>query len=264
MLNIIVFSKNRACQLDLFLRSMKKFFKEFSDFKIRILYKYTNPDFEKGYLSLKEIHSDKNIEWKLDSNFQNCLIDIFDKTQKYSTFFVDDIIFKEPFSINDDRFKYFDSHGDILCLSMRLHPRLTYCYPASINMKSPEIKDGIFLWKGQDGDYGYPMSLDGHIFRSRDIFYYLVNLRYDGPNPLEAQMAQQPLYYPKMICYDRSIIMNNPINKVQEWNSNIHGNISAEFLNEKFLGGEIIDLTPFEKFDNISCHQELPVTFIKF
>jgi hypothetical protein len=262
MLNIIVFSRDRASQLELFLRSMKKYFKEFFDVQIKILYKFTNDEFEKGYSKTIDIHSNDNIIWKIDNEFQKDLLSIFDKQQKHSVFFVDDIIFKEPFSLEDEKFKFFDSHGDILCLSLRLHPRLNYCYPARIHMTPPQFNNGVFLWKGLSGDYGYPMSLDGHIYRTKDIYYYIMGLKYDCPNSLESQMAMQPLFYPKMICYDKSIIVNNPINKVQQWNNNVHGNISAEFINEQLLSGKIIDLFPFEGIENTSCHQELSINFI--
>lgn len=263
-MNIIVFSKNRACQLELFIRSMKKYFKEFEEFQIKILYKSVGHEFDKSYEKLKEIHPDKNLIWQTDLGFQNCLINIFDKKEKYTVFFVDDIVFKEPFSIKDDKFKYFDTHGDVLALSLRLHPRLTYCYSANLKQIPPKFNENnVFLWKGQTGDYGYPMSLDGHFFRSRDIYYYLLNIRYDGPNSLESQMAMNPLYHPKLICYDKSVIVNNPVNKVQDWNDNVHGNVTAEYLNEQFLSGKIIDLTPFEGFENISCHQEIPINFIE-
>ncbi len=262
-MNIIIFSKNRASQLELLIRSMKKYFKEFQQMQIKILYKFTNDEFMKGYSKLIGMHPDENIIWNMDTDFQKGLIELFDKKEKYTVFFVDDIIFKEPFSIDDDRFKFFKSHGDILCLSLRLHPKLTYCYPAKINMTSPAFtENGVFLWKGQSGDYGYPMSLDGHIFRTNDINYYISYMKYNGPNFLESQMAMQPLFYPKMICYEKSIIVNNPVNKVQNWNDNIHGEITAEYLNEQFLSGKIIDLTPFEGLNNISCHQELPINFI--
>jgi len=262
-MNIIIFSKNRACQLELLLRSIKKYFKEFDSFKIKILYKYTSNDFDIGYKKLKDIHKDENIIWIEDIGFQNTLISIFDKTQKYTVFFVDDIIFKEPFSVEDERFQYFKKHGDILAFSLRLHPRLTYCYAARVPMTPPDFKDNnVFLWRGQTGDYGYPMSLDGHIFKSIDMYFYVLNLKYDGPNSFEAQMAAQPLFYPKLICYDKSIIVNNPVNKVQNYNNNVHGNITAEYLNEQFLSGKVIDLLPFEGFENISCHQEIPINFI--
>lgn len=40
MLNIIVFSKDRPAQLELFLRSMKLYFTEFYEHKINILYTF--------------------------------------------------------------------------------------------------------------------------------------------------------------------------------------------------------------------------------
>ena len=60
-INVIIFSKNRAAQLELFIRSMKKFFKDFSSNEIKILYKTSNSFFEEGYEKLKKIHSDDNI-----------------------------------------------------------------------------------------------------------------------------------------------------------------------------------------------------------
>lgn len=262
-MNIIIFSLNRPAQLELLIRSMKFYFKEFSNFKIKILFKYTEPNFEKGYNKLFKLHPDENIIWSKENNFKNDLISLIDKQEKYTVFFVDDIVFKEPFSIEDEKFKYFDLHGDILCLSLRLHKKLTYCYPARVSMKSPDFNENnVFLWNNQSGDYGYPMSLDGHIFRTKDIFFYLIMLNYDGPNPLEAQMSFKPLPYPKMMCYDKSIILNNPLNKVQKWNNNVHGKVTAEEINKEFLEGKIIDLDTFKGYENISCHQEIPIKFI--
>lgn len=264
MINIIVFSRDRAAQLDLFLRSMKKYFKEFSSNQIKIIYKFSDHSFEKGYNKLKEIHNDDNILFFEEiKDFQSSLIYNFDKTKKYSVFFVDDNIFKEPFSIEDDQFKYFAENNDVLTLSLRLHPRLTYCYPAAVKMSPPNFNENnAFSWMGMTGDFGYPMSLDGHIFKTNNIYYYLIISKYDGPNLLESQMASNPICIPKMVCYNKSIIINNPINKVQNFNNNIHGDVSAEYLNEQFLEGKIINLAPFEGFENTSCHQELPVTFI--
>lgn len=256
-INVIIFSKNRAAQLELFIRSMKKFFKDFSSNEIKILYKTSNSFFEEGYEKLKKIHSDDNIIYfKESENFKNSLIQLFDKNQKHTVFFVDDNVFKEPFSFNDDEFKHFDINDDILCLSLRLHPRLTYCYPASIDMKTPNFLNdkNVFLWRGLYGDYGYPLSLDGHIYKTSNIIFYILTL--------ESQMASSPVLIPKMMCYNKSIIINNPINKVQNFNNNIHGSITVEYLNGQFLEGKIIDLTPFEGFENRSCHQEIQINFI--
>jgi len=248
---------------------MKKFFKEFDSHQIKILYKTSNQDFERGYYRFKELHNDNNLifqkEKDIPLSFKESLLHLFNSSFRHTIFFVDDNVFKEPFSVEDDEFKYFSSHEDVATLSLRLHPRLTYCYPARINMTPPNFGEyNTFLWLGQSGDYGYPMSLDGHVFRSSDIYYYIIAGNYNGPNPLEAQMAVNPIPFKKMMCYDKSIILNNPLNKVQNYNNNIHGNVTAEFLNKEFLSGKIIDLSTFEGIDNKSCHQEIQVNLFNF
>ena len=62
-MNIIIFSKDRACQLDLFLRSLKKYFKEFEELNFNILYTYSNDKFKIGYDKLFTIHNDSNLNY---------------------------------------------------------------------------------------------------------------------------------------------------------------------------------------------------------
>jgi len=264
-INIIVFSKDRACQLELFLRSMKEFFKEFNECEIKILYTFSDPEFEKGYEKLKTIHNDPNIKWDLEyPPFQEHLIHIFDKDKLLSVFFVDDNVFKEPFSFEDEEFERFKNRSDILTLSLRLHPRLNYCYPARLKQFTPNMLDGVFNWVGLPGDFGYPMSLDGNIFLTKNIKYYITRYSYNGPNSLESLMAMQPVPINLMNCYEKSRIMNLPLNKVQNYNNNVHGNISAKYLNDQFLSGKIISLENIRGFDNTSCHQEIEIKFFEY
>jgi hypothetical protein len=65
-----------------------------------------------------------------------------------------------------------------------------------------------------------------------------------------------------MMCFERSPIMNIPVNKVQIVNGNHCGTISAEYLNTKFLEGYVIDLEPLKEFNNISAHQEVDLKLI--
>ena len=60
MINIVIFSKDRACQLELFLRSMKNFFFEWSLCKVSILYTYSNDSFKKGYEKTRFYHPEFN------------------------------------------------------------------------------------------------------------------------------------------------------------------------------------------------------------
>ena len=264
MLNIIVFSKDRAAQLELFIRSMKMYFKEFNQYKINILYTYSNDNFKLGYEKLFLIHNDKNINYiKETLKFKEHVLLLLDQENPYTVFFVDDIVFKNPFTLESKQFKLFTMNDEILTLSLRLHPYLTYCYPARIRMNSPKFDSNfIFKWYGESGDYGYPMSLDGHFFRTKEFSALTKVLNFNNPNSYEAILAGYPLNRLKMICFEESVILNNPINKVQNYNNNIHGTISAEYINNQFLEDKIIDLENFKGIKNISCHQEIEIKII--
>ena len=62
-----------------------------------------------------------------------------------------------------------------------------------------------------------------------------------------------------MICYQKSIIINNPCNIVQNNNPNKHGNENIDELNDKYLDDYIIDMKDFDNINNISCHQEIKI-----
>lgn len=257
-MNVICFSRDRACQLELFLRSMKTFFKEFDLFEIKILYKYSNQKFKSGYDKI--IKKYKNVLFIKENNFKRDLLSMI-KENKYSIFFVDDIVWKEPFSLNCKEFENFKKDKSILTLSLRLHPNLIYCYTANVNMIP--LLNNVWNWRGLPGDYGYPMSLDGHFFRTEEIIGLLKGMPYSNPNQLEALLAMYPINKPKMICCEKSIIFNNPCNKVQTNNPNKHGDVTAEYLNQEFINGNIIDLNPFIGLNNESCHKEMPIKLKK-
>jgi hypothetical protein len=265
-INIIIFSKDRACQLELFLRSMKFYFKEFDQHIINVLYTYSDNTFKDGYDKLFCIHNDDNINYIKENEypFKKYVISLLNQENPYTIFFVDDIIFKNNFTLDCKQFELFTHNDDILTLSLRLHPHLTYCYAASHVMNPPKFdSDLLFKWYGSEGDYGYPMSLDGHFFRTSDILTLTTMINFNNPNSYESMLACYPINRMKMLCFEDSIIINNPINKVQHFNNNVHGNISAEYLNDMFLDGNIIDFEYFKEIKNISCHQETKINFIK-
>ena len=265
-MNIIIFSKDRPCQLELFLRSLKKYFKEFEELNFNILYTYSNDKFKQGYDKLFTIHTDSNLIYiKETKRFKEHVLELIDDTELHTVFFVDDMIFKNTFTLKSKQYQLFTLNDDILTLSLRLHKNLSYCYPARIHMKPPIFDSNMtFRWRGQSGDYGYPMSLDGNFFRTRDILPFFKGLQYNNPNSLESVIAAYPLNRSLMICFEESKVLTIPVNKVQNFNQNVYGNISAEFLNEKFLSDYIIDLEPFDGFKNISCHQEMEMNYIKY
>ena len=260
-MNIIIFSKNRAAQLELFIRSFNKYVKNPTNYLIKVIYTYDEDKFEKGYEKLINMNY-PNVQYIKETNFKQDIINCLDLTKKFTTFFVDDNVFKNEFDFFDEQMDIFINDKEILCRSLRLHPRLIYCYPMAIPMRTPTfLPNNIFYWNGLDGDYGYPMSVDGHIFRTEQIYPYIIHLGYNNPTMFEGYMAASPMGLPKMICYDKSIIVNNPCNKVQIINGNIHGNVNISDLNEKFLDGLFISLDNIDGLENISCHQEIEIKY---
>lgn len=263
-INIIVFSKDRALQLELFLRSFNHFVSNADKCNISILYTYSTDKFKEGYDKLIAVKPD-NATFVKELNFKKDTISLIHENNPHTVFFVDDIIFKEPFEFYDSKMNFFINNRSIACLSLRLHKNLTYCYAENRNMKQPVFgRDNVFYWTKETGDYGYPMSQDGHIFRTNEIYQMHVDLEYHAPNTLEGKLhLQRKKMPPLMICYDKSKIINNPLNRVQFASINRCGNISAESLNDKYLEGYIIDLSPFIGMDNIAVHTEITPTFIK-
>ena len=66
MINIIIFSKDRACQLDCFLRSVIKYM--YLPHTIQILYKYTTEGYKRGYNKLIESYGN-TIEFIKEKDF---------------------------------------------------------------------------------------------------------------------------------------------------------------------------------------------------
>lgn len=270
MLNIIVFSKDRACQLELFLRTMDLFCD--NSWRPNVLYTASSPEYEYGYEQLIAMPNHTNAVFHRQQDFKKDLLRITNEHSSHTVFFVDDMVWVDflPYSLWIDGGDVLRTVGSDfrLCYSLRLHEDITYSYPSDrlcyISGLFRLPKYNYFRWTKSGGCFGYPMSLDGHIFRTEDIFPLLRHLEYNNPNTLEVLMACHPLVKkPFMMMGHKNTVINLPLNKVQAaWESRNMG-IDALSLNSRFLDGEIIDHVPFIGTRASSCHVEMPVTFIK-
>lgn len=269
-MNVVIFSKDRACQLDALLRSYALHNKSFDSCATTVIYKASNLEFGIGYELVKQTwDKSTNIKFVEEQHFEKDVLAAIDPIQQFTMFLVDDIVFKDDFSLNDPQFKALEQVQTNLCLSLRLWKGVNYCYPTNSASRAPELfEDGSFYWQGAEGDWGYPMSLDGNVFRTFFIKMFLERFQYTNPNSMEGMLAMYAWMFsnfPKMLCYpDGSRLLNIPANRVQETALNRHeSSISPEELNNRFLGGEVIDITPFKKFPNNSPHIALPYSLKK-
>jgi GT2 family glycosyltransferase len=143
----------------------------------------------------------------------------------------------------------------------------------NVNMDKPTfLHDNIFNWIGQSADFGYPMSVDGHIFKTIDIFSLIENLDYYNPNTFEAQLNSKICKNDKcfisidnkskMSCNKTSIIFNYPINRVQDTYKNKHaGSFHQKEMNQMYLKHIEIDQKSFENILPRSPHEEVDLYF---
>jgi hypothetical protein len=109
------------------------------------------------------------------------------------------------------------------------------------------------------------MSVDGHIFRYSDIFPLVQGIEFTSPNTFEVGLARNRIKArPLMTCYTESVVVNLPVNRVQDdYEKNRAGveyGISTEELNVLFLAGKRVSLEPIYALkNNRGCHHELPL-----
>jgi hypothetical protein len=258
-MNITVFSKDRACQLEAFLRSYDRHIEYPAP---TVIYTHSHPDYRDGYQILAAEYPDVN--FVEEGQFKTDVLQSIDPSDPYTVFFVDDIVVRRDFSWDRREMQHFEANPEILALSLRLSPQITYCYALNIPTPIPALDENYtWNWRACKGDWGYPMSVDGHIFRTADILPLLQRLDYRKPNTLEAAIAGHPLNKPKLACVQDHIIVNIPQNVVQtEWKNRAQKGLTAQELNRRFLYGHRIDINMIEKMENNACHCELNYEFI--
>ena len=255
-----------ACLRSFFLYAPKEFG------NVLILWTSSKPEFKKGYEKVIKQYKKPNVsfveEEPTKSSFKQNVQQGFIDENPMSMFLVDDIIFKAPFSFDDLAFKTVLEDPEVLCLSLRLWIGIDYCYPTKMQIRFPTLEhsNGFvkFNWKGAEGDWGYPMSIDGHVFKTPLLKKVVEVLDFHNPNGFEGAMSHMANlgflnHLPKMACYGgESKLLNIPANRVQDVVMNRHGNlITPEDLNTQFLQGKRINVEAYKGFPNRSPHIEL-------
>jgi hypothetical protein len=266
----IVFSKDRPMQLDAFLRSQRKMASmEMTPGIVEqvIVYCSSHEAYQKGYDIVREQH--QNNIWYPETEIKRDLLEIFSRFQEMKTvvFFCDDNIWINKWQWSLMVRECVFENPKILCYSLRMHPEIRRCYPMGNIVTPPphfvHINETmnwyVWSWQGLRGDWGYPMSIDGHIFRMSDIFPYIMGMPYTNVNEIEMYMSQKPIDRPWMFCAGKSSILNVPLNRVQTTNPNIHMGVDPWQMNQYFLEGKRIIVEVLEGFENVSPHQEADV-----
>lgn len=266
-INSIIFSKDRASQLHLLLNSIYKNAPYL--FNLNVLYTSSSQEFEKGYDILKDMCKTNlwNVNFVKESNFKEDLINLIKSDYKYTTFFTDDdVLFGE---IDYATIENSLSNEDVFCFSLRLGRNTTFCYTMSVPNQIVVSKeaDNTVAWDWQKSwyDFGYPLSVDGHVFRTKEITKLSKSLNFSNPNTYEASLQMYDTFPRNLMeSYNKSKLVGIPVNVVQSVFPNKNGEkfgLSAHNLNEKFINGVYIDLGLMCFESVVGAHQEIEYKF---
>lgn len=276
MINIVLFSKDRPLQASACLRSLFYFFKEANKASVTVIYKASSEAFRGAYEALQATQiQNTNISFREETTALRALVNeslAKGLHKPYTMFLVDDILFRDHFSLvtSKDKMKFL-STPSVLNLSLRLDKNINHCYATNRSQRIPNMVKGcVWDWTMAEGDWGYPMSVDGNIFKTEVITPIVNSIGFNNPNEFEAALDSYAKFRlaaisPLMMCFDeKSKLLNVPANRVQNnVNNRVENSYSAEFLLEKFNEGYEIDFMSASAANNTSCHWPMEYKFRK-
>ena len=267
MIDVVIFSKNRPLQLYSLLESMYALTDADGSANVTVIHKY-----DESYSSaLNELcFKFEKVKFMAQSDFKkDTLMSLFSSLNRFCVFLVDDIVFKRGISFNDIT-HLLNNNPSILTFSLRMGLHLNFCYPTSTIQPIPDgnITSELFVWdwtKSQ-GDWNYPVSLDGHVFRKQDILTWSSRITFDNPNQFEDYLQRSfkvDNTSTHCVCSTESVIINIPINRVQNEYKNRCEEIDPAKLLDIWNDGKKIDFKMLCNVTNTSAHfpiTSLPVT----
>ncbi len=179
---IIIYTCNRAMQLDLLLRSMERFIKGYDPAKVRVFYripdeKLIDPGYGHypGYGEITKRF--RGLQWVRQNPFKQQLKRLANEIKsKYVLGLCDDYVFINPLDI-DIPYVIGDSSPEPLlrkCVNLWLTPGMDFCFSQDRKMETARHyykNTDCFWWdwtqlKDKKSDWAYPHNVAGHIYRT--------------------------------------------------------------------------------------------------
>lgn len=267
MTTALVFSKNRACQLDLLLRSITENAPDLFD-TVTVVWK-GDGEYRDAYDVCQGDHG--RVGFFREHDLRSQTIGLTAEGSEHVAFLMDDCVFYRPIG-DDPQPEVVLDDDDVLCFSPRLGLNTTECYPLRRRQELPvgrAAEDGAVYWgwEAADGDFSYPMSLDGHVFRRDDLEPLLIDV-YDwsSPNSVEAALARMAgrMERPLMASHTCSSLVGVPANRVGDYSysTNRHGETYPRDpfeLNRAYLAGQRVLLGSVDPVMVDAAHVEFPL-----
>ncbi len=284
MIRALVFSRDRALQLQSALDSFVLRVPDAQEATITVLYRATSAQHQRQYAMLQTRLGDA-LQFVPEQDFRSQVIaflagnPVLGRSQPpaaeradHCMFIVDDSIFIRPIRLVDV-VRALESNPDALGFSFRLGRNTTFCYALGRPQTSPRVRqlaDGLlkFRWRGADGDFGYPLEVSSSLYRLTTLVHLVPRLDFTNPNTLESQLAGHTGEFarkqPALLCAEHSVAFSAPLNRVQEVFPNRAGSsprLSTDYLADLFDQGKRIKVSALADFSPNACHQEIDLEF---
>ncbi len=276
--DILIFSFNRPLQLYACLESIEANISDQGN--VYVLYRTSDSRYEKSYEEVKARFGDIEFFQQSELNPQQIFKPLvmrlaFNRAvslSDYIVFCTDDIIIKDKICLSEgiSLLQKTKAYG----LFYRLGKNITYCYMNREFHKMPSFEviahesmvERIFSWKfyNSSGDFKYPNNVDFTLYAKNTIEKDLSELTYTSPNEMEGLWATRANHQKRGLCYEKSKIVNLPLNIVSEIdypNRQSHY-FTVEELQDKFEKGFKIDVNLLFQINNRSAHMDYKPIFI--
>ncbi len=265
----IIFSKDRAMQLDATLRSFALHCTDPSVADLKVLYAASSPLHEQQYLELESEYA--HVDFVREKSFKEDLLALLQPT-RWVLFLCDDDFFVRDFDLMT-ALQSLESAPHALGFSLRLGKNTTYEYMSDQMQTLPNFEhfgDDVlsYPWTEAELDFGYPLELGSSVYRVYDLFILLNLINFQHPNTLEALLDANKNYFRLernlLLCYTHSAAFSYPINVVQDVIDNRRGDkseYSIEALAGLFADGYHIDVEAFSGLVPAAVHQEVELAF---
>jgi len=269
VINALVFSKDRAMQLDAALRSLRLRCRDAYLLATTVLYAVSNDTHARHYAQLAQEHPD--VRFVKEKDFRSDLLSLIRPTG-FLLLLVDDNTFVRNFSL-EDAIGQLQATPQALAFSLRLGRNTIYCYSFAKYQKLPkfnQVSKGVlsFDWTTGERDFGYPFDVSSTIYRASDLLPHIERIQFSNPNTLEGKLdgiKREIDGKNTLLCFEQSVTFCNPINKVQcvlpNNRSGKRKRYAPSNLAEMFERGYRINIESFSNFVPKSCQQEVKLRF---
>lgn len=265
-LTVIIFSFDRAAQLEALLESYYKYFSS-TQKETFVLYNASNEDHDSAYELLKKMYPHVNFEKenicipvksltalfysknlyryikfsylrKAKTDFKCRLESILKRTKNDLVMFLtDDSFFVSTVHLYEKILKEINKKKLSTSYSLRLGYNLSDC---PMENKNNEYGTWNFYNKEFNKDWVYPFSVDGVIYSKHAIQKIIQKVFYVNPNSFEGfvvEYVKRHKYFVNGFCNSIPMLISLPLNKVQSIYHNESMGISNESMNKFFLQG---------------------------